>query len=308
MTNGLNLRPYEPKTKGIGRLQTHKGDIFCGYLIKELFRDEKDKIVYLVECTTCKRESYMRMTHKGKVVGCRSCTALNGNNRLEHKIGTRYGTYLITGIIRGEDKVPYYTIKCDCGHKGTRRNLKRLSACVKCKYKDSPQNRVGRRFGKLIYTEYLGKSKYKAKCDCGNECTIVKDTKSCGCLKNDNVLDNAKRWIGIKKGVLTIVDVHQLPSENDEGRTIFKIKCKCGNYINRSLSDLWSIKSCGCQINKTIKNGERAWNAKLTDKEAQTIRELYVSGEYTQQDLREMFQIDKTTLYRILRSKSYAQA
>lgn len=78
----------------------------------------------------------------------------------------------------------------------------------------------GQRFGMLTVTEYIGGSKWKCKCDCGNE-TIVfaanlerKHTKSCGCLKGEGL-------IGKKVGKMTILK--QIDKEH------FLCRCDCGN-------------------------------------------------------------------------------
>ena len=48
----------------------------------------------------------------------------------------------------------------------------------------------GKKFGKLSVVKYLGGSKWKCKCECGNETIVRSDylktghTKSCGCLHN----------------------------------------------------------------------------------------------------------------------------
>jgi hypothetical protein len=300
VTSGLILKvlPVENQSK----LHLKKGESIGNYLVKEIFTDQNEKRVYLCQCLECKTETYMRMNHKCKVTGCRSCTALRGNMRLTYKIGQRFNTYTVIDVIRGENGVPYYKIKCDCGYEGTRRNLTRIGKCVKCLTSLSPQNRIGKRFGKLIYTEYLGKSKYNAICDCGNKCTVQRDTQSCGCLKADNVRKNAEHWIGYVHGSLKIIGIHKIEKGK---RTLYELTCKCGNKIVRGINDLWGIKSCGCQINRDLKTGGKSWNAKLTDKEALALRELYLSGNYNQQQLREMFQINQQHLWKILRNKSY---
>lgn len=294
----LKVLPEDKQTK----LHLKKGGTIANYLVKEIFTDQREKRVYLCQCTDCQVERYMRISHKCKVIGCRSCLALKGNNRVTHKIGQKFNTYTVIDVIRGENGVPYYKIKCDCGYEGTRRNLTRLGVCSQCKTSLSPRNRIGKRFGKLIYKEYLGKYKYKALCDCGNECIVNKDTQSCGCLRQENVKKNAERWIGYKHGSLKIVGINKIETGS---RTLYDMVCKCGNKLVRTFNDLWGIKSCGCQINRETKCGEKSWNAKLTDKEAMALRELYISGDYTQQQLREMFQIDQPHLWRILRNKAY---
>lgn len=54
---------------------------------------------------------------------------------------------------------------------------------------------IGKRFGRLLVLEEVGKNKsgfhYRCKCDCGNESVVLGQnlrngsTKSCGCLRRD---------------------------------------------------------------------------------------------------------------------------
>lgn len=63
----------------------------------------------------------------------------------------------------------------------------------------------GQKFGKLTVMEYVGSTKkgqalWKCLCDCGNECVVqgghlradYNNTKSCGCLKHEQVAKNGK--------------------------------------------------------------------------------------------------------------------
>jgi hypothetical protein len=68
-------------------------------------------------------------------------------------------------------------------------------------------NIVGKRYGKLLVTEYIGKDDtshtlWKCKCDCGNECIIVgselgRRTNSCGCLKTKHGCNKKGNRLGI---------------------------------------------------------------------------------------------------------------
>ncbi len=181
VTNGLILIPYEPIRPGKSKIK--KGMELKGYKILEVYKDQNKRLVYLVECMVCAKKSYNRFTHPNKIVGCRSCTAKKENRLHIHKIGKRIGTYTIIDYVRKENGIPYAKIKCDCGYEGTRRNLKRLGKCQKCKFPSSPNNKIGTSFGKLNYIKYLGKQKYQAICDCGKKCIVHSESKSCGCLK-----------------------------------------------------------------------------------------------------------------------------
>lgn len=56
---------------------------------------------------------------------------------------------------------------------------------------------AGMRFGRLVATEYVGGSRWRCVCDCGNEvvvrtsCLTGGNTKSCGCFRRDFSRENA---------------------------------------------------------------------------------------------------------------------
>lgn len=97
---------------------------------------------------------------------------------------------------------------------------------------------TGNKYGMLTVIEYLGKCKWRCKCDCGNE--IIADgnnlrrlhTKSCGCL-----LLNDKIAVGsMYKGAM-IIGRHS---------DIFVLECNCGAKFNTSHSNLNAAKVLTC--------------------------------------------------------------
>ena len=69
------------------------------------------------------------------------------------------------------------------------------------------KDRTNIKYGKLTAIEYLGKSMWKCKCDCGNEKIVygghleTGHTKSCGCIRPPRT-----KLYGQTFGKLTVLD------------------------------------------------------------------------------------------------------
>ena len=109
----------------------------------------------------------------------------------------------------------------------------------------------GQRFGRLIAVEYIGNSKWRCLCDCGNEVEVFSSnltkgrTKSCGCLARETTSKvKFKNIAGMKFGRLTALEV----LKKDGKRTIWKCQCDCGNISYSNVTNLinGTTKSCGC--------------------------------------------------------------
>ena len=120
---------------------------------------------------------------------------------------------------------------------------------------------VNQRFGKLVVLEYIGNSKWKCQCDCGN-ITIVTtlhlqsgNTISCGCLgskkQNHKIPRKSsprKNLTGQKFGKLT-------PVEYIKGGK-WLCQCDCGKQTivdTRNLNSKHTL-SCGCMAKENSKN------------------------------------------------------
>ena len=103
------------------------------------------------------------------------------------------------------------------------------------------KDRTNIKYGKLTAIEYLGKSRWRCKCDCGNEKIVYGGhlesghTKSCGCYRSPRL-----NLIGEKFGRLTV--------QEWVGNGKWKCLCECGNTILVQTDNLKSgnTKSCGC--------------------------------------------------------------
>lgn len=172
------------------------------------------------------------------------------------EIGKRYGKLVV--IEKTEKRyhgTTIYKCLCDCGnykevdinklHTGHTKSC----GCGKRHFKDIK----GQRFGRLVALEYLGTekksnyfvTKWKCKCDCGNECVVNLSslnsgyTVSCGCKNEEN-----------KSNIKTIDSGHI------DGTQISNIK------VNRKLNKNNSSGVTGVTYDKRRKK----WAAQITFK------------------------------------------
>lgn len=146
-------------------------------------------------------------------------------------------------------------------------------------------NLIGKRFGKLTVLEYLGKSKWKCQCDCGQETAVETchlnsgHTKSCGCLKGKNTKNNTRECgpktnlVGQKFGMLTV-------QEYIKGGK-WRCKCECGQETIVFTGNLKKghTRSCGC-LNKIVNSKNNTFD--MTNYENNTIKVLRRAGSDAQ--------------------------
>ena len=127
------------------------------------------------------------------------------------------------------------------------------------------KDRTNIKYGKLTAIEYLGKSMWRCKCDCGNEKIVYGGhlesghTKSCGCYRSPRA-----NLIGEKFGRLTV--------QEWAGNGKWKCLCECGNTVLVQTDNLKSgnTKSCGCY------QKEQASKANFKDLTGQRFGKLIV--------------------------------
>jgi hypothetical protein len=197
---------------------------------------------------------------KIKSCGCKVADYVS-NSRHISLVGKRFGRLSVISEA-GKQGLDYiYKCKCDCGNEtlvlGTNLRTGNTKSCgclhreiISCvgtrnigKYKDL----VGQRFGRLTVVNLVGGISpipiWHCKCDCGNEIDVRRDylvsgqTKSCGCLKTDKIVEN-RRF-----GKLVAISPYR-----SNGRTYWKCKCDCGSELDVELSHLVDghTQSCGC--------------------------------------------------------------
>lgn len=74
---------------------------------------------------------------------------------------------------------------------------------------------LGRRFGRLIALEYIIGKRWRCRCDCGNELTVMTchlrrgDTNSCGCLQKE-LLSKRRKTHGHSHGTAEYAAWHHM--------------------------------------------------------------------------------------------------
>lgn len=120
---------------------------------------------------------------------------------------------------------------------------------------------IGQRFNSGKVVRQAGKDKYgsllwELLCDCGNKynattsALTVQDRKSCGCTKLGKNSKKSKNNIGVKYGMLTVIDIDG--TRNPSNSLYRKCLCDCGRekYVTQSYLTGHKNPSCGCIVNK----------------------------------------------------------
>lgn len=171
--------------------------------------------------------------------------------------GEKFGCLTAMSYERNNGKT-YWTCKCECGNEKivSAYNLKNgkfmyCSSDCKLKRKIPKYDLEGKRFGKLIATDYIGKSEWLCKCDCGNEVIVQTYCLTCGyvtCCKSCKI-SKCIDMVGQRYGKLLVISrAENRPTKRGDATTMWKCQCDCGNIIECSRQVLKSgnKKDCGC--------------------------------------------------------------
>lgn len=117
--------------------------------------------------------------------------------------GYRFGKLLVKGKSgnKAKDGNPLWLCQCDCGKEIETTKRKLITGGMRscgCGRTPPLKQWIGKRFGMLTVTDYVGKENgfhiWHCKCDCGNEIDARQSnlqnnwTKSCGCLRQPTKL------------------------------------------------------------------------------------------------------------------------
>lgn len=127
-------------------------------------------------------------------------------SELKDLTGQRFGMLTVLrkgqGITVGNQKKTSWICRCDCGNEveyisqPLAKGVKYSCGCT-TKQRVSPrlEDLTGKRFGRLVVIEKAKtehkSTRWKCKCDCGNECTVLAEnlktghTTSCGCYREE---------------------------------------------------------------------------------------------------------------------------
>lgn len=168
----------------------------------------------------------------------------------------------------------------------------------------------GQRFGSLIALEYLGQSKWKCKCDCGNIKSIhghrlrAGITKSCGCSSQRARVEKLRKDLaGQRFGKLVAIEPVDSGTHHDwQGNcSYWKCRCDCGNETIVSQRSLTRgrTKSCKC----LQKRGVSKRNTKSTREVV--ITRLMSSYKRGAKDRGLSFEIDRSDISNIIDEKCF---
>ena len=194
---GSNLTRKKHPTQSCGCKTNSKdltGQKFNSLLaLRPTDKRTNQKVVWECLCD-CGKIHYVNSANliNGSVKSCGKCVEPKPKPipKDEQMIGLRFNNWLILEATP-ERRSSYivYKCQCDCGNIEYKTinevNSVQGKFCKKCRFRDL----TGEKFTLLTPIQYLGKSMWLCKCDCGQS-TIVEssnlvtgNTKSCGCLR-----------------------------------------------------------------------------------------------------------------------------
>jgi len=276
---------------------------------------------FLCKCD-CGNESevFMRNLVEGLSTKCMECQALS---RSEKMVGKKFRSLTILSVEKVNGKVKC-RVKCACGNEtylspgviqktpGEQINGKYIS-CGKCEIaRKRPRPnvgclRLGYTKGRLTIIKYLGEQKALARCECGVEKVVTRNhmlipSPSCGCHITDRNIENAKRLEGTTFFYLKILKFLRM---GDDKRSIYLIKCKCGERFEQSISYLFGSKSCGCLQKEMVLKGSKNTNSKLKESDVISMRELFNANCYTRKELSSMYDVSYEHVCSLIKGKGW---
>ncbi len=230
---GMNVRPH----------------IGLGYRIGSLTVEEKTSVkkngynVWRCRCDCGGMiELDTRYLQRGTITDC-GCMRKPAPGRRD-LTGKRFGMLLcISAAENDEHGYTQWNCLCDCGN-----TCKAATSQLTAGYKKScgclkvypMKEYIGQRFGKLLVISYDGKKngmhRWKCRCDCGSITSVGQTllqsgkTKSCGCIRSEQVLLNAGNTDGSSAKIIEYYR-KQLSSRNKSGCTGVYKNEKSGVWI-----------------------------------------------------------------------------
>ena len=113
------------------------------------------------------------------------------------------------------------------------------------------------KFGKLLVIKQAphmgGRTAWYCKCDCGNPvlCTVISKslkggkTKSCGCIKKEQDRERATDHSGNRIENYIVIKKCDGYWEDGDEKEFYECLCDCGRNFRRSVTNLFSVNSCG---------------------------------------------------------------
>lgn len=231
-------------------------------------------------------------------------------------IGEKFGSLTVLGALRDKKKRrTYFRCLCDCGKETVKFSGHvqdgHTKSCGCLRYAPSNQRKdySGTKFGHLLAIEPIyedGKSRYKCRCDCGEETIVylsalLNGQQMCGkCKANLTSQLNRRDYTGLvsKSGVLFLY-----PTYSKDYSWYWRCKCGyCGSEFDACGTLVWigQIKSCGCiksaneeYIKSILEDNQISYKREVTFDECVCISKLrFDFGIYFDDELLGLIEYD----------------
>lgn len=273
-----------------------------------LYRDleRKRPMRYMCRCK-CGKEQLIPNANltTGKTKSCLKCA---GRKQREFKEGDVVGKATILRSIEGG-----FIISCSCGNMRTinGRNLKHNQSCGWCRFHEM----LGRRYGSLKVIGFNSDNTYQTVCTCGEVKSVTRNalrtkaewqeehgSSECSCKHPLGVLKSAEKLVGTRYGLFTI---EKHCGFDESKRSVYLLRCQCGNSVVRNIKHVFGAKSCGCLREITRARGSKCGHSKMREDEVLGYRALYKTDLYTLNELADMAGVDSGTMSKVVKRKTW---
>lgn len=220
-------------------------------------------------------------------------------------IGEKYGTFTVIAHEKDKKNKTIYILKCQCGAERKRVGffVRKAAKCRFCR----TSSLIGKKNAKTTFVKYIKNDKFECLCDCGKKFIGEPRSKSCGCHKEERIVEEAKKIIGFSDKGLKILSFERLEyTTNKKCRiSIFKAKCFCGKIFEVKRSILYRLKSCGCLKHKNGQKLDNHYKTKLSKNDVLSIIEMYLTGLYSKNEICRIMNAHISVVRSILNRKSW---
>jgi hypothetical protein len=218
--------------------------------------------------------------------------------------GDKIGDFTVIEMVKDIHSGKYLVrATCRCGKERLAQQsvLKIQKGCVSCRFGNFP----GRIVSGCTLIKKIDQARWEIKCRCGNIYinSVRIDRRNsgdkfrdCGCSKDKIIWEKAKEKIGYKFGKLKVISL-----KKGDKHIILVCKCKCGNKIEIFNGHESKQNSCGCLKKENVPKAEKKSNAKLSNIDVISLREMYASNLYSLKDLSIIFNTDAHYILRIVK-------
>jgi len=294
------------------------GEVYGKWTLIERNLSKMRPIYFICRCQ-CGLEKSIAVVNlvRGYSTQCMDCAAIS---RSKDEIGKKYNFLTIISIekVNGKSKA---LVSCECGNQAhlpiTQIKSGQRKSCGKCllgckRYSSTKQRgtlKIGNKKGLLTIIKSIDDKTAIAKCDCGTEMEVKSHhlktmMPSCGCYWKQKRIENAKKYIGLKWGYLTIKKFIGMLGRDGETRAHYELKCKCGNIIQKEIGHMFDVFSCGCFQKESVLKGQNNPQSKIKDIEVLAIRELFSSGLYTRHEIAKMMNLQYHHVCQLIKGKN----